>query len=159
MADQMQIVMRQQQEAHEFHLSYDAYDRLEMQWNATLGRDHHDLLCIGSQLRNFKEKEMNLTCNNTWERFNDELNVRDILARTPTQAEQAQQALPPQPPSRPPPPQPRQTVQPPKRRGAKPKFRVGQRVLALHGGTGENRWRPAQVVENQGAKLWMLAAG
>ena len=46
MADQMQIVMRQQQEAHEFHLSYDAYDRLETQWNATVGRYDHDLLSV-----------------------------------------------------------------------------------------------------------------
>ncbi len=38
---------------------------------------------------------------------------------------------------------------PPERRGAKPKFDVGERVLALHAGTGENRWRPAQVVGNR----------
>ena len=118
MADQMQIVMRQQQEAHEFHLSYDAYDRLEMQWNTTqlvvlgkpLGRD---LLCTSSELRIFKNA-MDLTCNNMWERFNDELNIGDILARTPTPLEQA-----PSPP--PVSPQPR-------RRGAKPKFDVGERV-------------------------------
>jgi hypothetical protein len=67
MADQMQIVMRQQEEAHELHVAYDLHERLEMQWNTTKGR-----IAGHGLLRNFKEKEMDLTCNNTWERFNDE---------------------------------------------------------------------------------------
>ena len=74
MADHMQIVIKQQEEAHELHVAYDFQRRLEMFCS---NDQDGNLPEYCSKLQTIRE-EMDLKCEWMWKRFNDELNFRDI---------------------------------------------------------------------------------